>query len=407
MSSRLLSWCESWIIEDASREGSRAERKRDETRRMQNAIESGCYDSDTLQNIIQLLDHECLCCEPSHDPELPITTSGLGTNWTSTILNQLSNRLVQAISPMSHFERELQSRALISALALLHAQDVNAFERSQYDLLFDQFKSRFQDLRMLRPASRDSPFTREKFRQFQSSYLLCSGAEYATCFRRAEPILITSLLRLADLFYVAASTAISVQTVCSLVPMMNLDYMTDTHTCQGSMAGSIPGTMSLLKNALRPLRRRPNGEYQVLFTLQQLTRKTVALHLVAKVKEMCERIDGSGKEIASAALRSSLDLAAAILDQILVALNQHNDFETTICPRSSLWEYCLAICDRGPPAMDTYFYLYGLLDCATQLGRILSYDRIQGKFKSRMMTIIRRSTEESYRWKAVSYRVRN
>jgi hypothetical protein len=142
--------------------------------------------------------------------------------------------------------------------------------------------------------------------------------------------------------------------------------------------------------------------------LQELTRKTVALHLVAKVKEMSERIDENGKAIASAALRSSLDLAAVILDQILVELEKYDHFETTTRPRSSCWEYFRAIlCDRGPPAMDTYFYLYGLLDCATQLSRILSYDRIKDEFKSKMMTIIRKSEEESYRWKAVSYRVRN
>lgn len=57
--------------------------------------------------------------------------------------------------------------------------------------------------------------------------------------------------------------------------------------------------------------------------------------------------------------------------------------------------------------MDTYFYLYGLLDCATQLGRILPYDRVKDEFKNKMMAIIRRSEEESYQWKAVSYRVRN
>lgn len=165
--------------------------------------------------------------------------------------------------------------------------------------------------------------------------------------------------------------------------------------------------MRQIDSALKPLWRCPNEEYQALFILQELTRKTVALHLVAKVKKMSDRIDENGKAIASAALSSSLDLAAAILDQILVELNRHDQFETTIRRRSSFWEYFHVICDRGPPGMDTYLYLYGLLDCATQLGRILPYDRIKDEFKSKMMTIIRKSEEESYRWKAVSYRVRN
>ena len=165
--------------------------------------------------------------------------------------------------------------------------------------------------------------------------------------------------------------------------------------------------MRQIDSALKPLWRRPNEEYQALFILQELTRKTVALHLVAKVKKMSDRIDENGKAIASVALSFSLDLAAAILDQILVELKRHNQFEITIRRRSSFWEYLSMISDRGPPAMDTYFYLYGLLDCATQLGRILPYDRVKGEFKSKMMTIIWRSEEESYQWKAVSYSVRN
>lgn len=165
--------------------------------------------------------------------------------------------------------------------------------------------------------------------------------------------------------------------------------------------------MRQLDSVLQPLWLRPNEEYQALFLLQELTRKTVTLHLVAKVKKMSERIGENGKAIASAALESSMDLAVAILDQILVELKRHNHFETTIRRRSSFGEYFLAIRDRGPPEMDTYFYLYGLLDCATQLGRILPYGRIKDEFKSKMMTIIRRSKEESYRWKAVSYRVRH
>ena len=212
---RLLSWYESWIIEDATSEVSRAEKKRAEAGRLESAIDSGHYDSDTLQAIIQLLDHECLCYEV-HDPR-SAPTIALGKNWTSKFLNKLSDCLVQAISPSSHFERELQSRALISTLALLRAQGVSGFEISQYDRVLDQFKNRSQDLRRLQLTARDGPFTREKFRQFQSSYLLCSGAEYVTYFERVEPVLIRGLLRLADLFYIGASTAILVHTVCSLV----------------------------------------------------------------------------------------------------------------------------------------------------------------------------------------------
>ena len=390
---------ESWIIEDANDESGRAKRKLEEANKLEEEIDRGHHGSDTLQDIIQLLDHECLCYVPIHDSNRP--TRALRTTWTSTILNKLSSCLVQAISPSSHFERELQSRALISALMLLRAQDVDAFQVKQYDLLLNQFKSRFQDLRNLQPVSRDGMFTREKFRQFQSSYLLCSGAEYARYFKRAEPLFITAVSRLTELLYIGASTAVLVHTVRSLVFMVNLLH--NTHTCQGGITGSIPETVRQLDSIFRPLRLSPNQEYKALFLLQELTRKTAALHLVAKVKKMAERTDDKGKANASAALESSMDLAVVILDQILVELNSH--FENTVRRRSSFGEYFLTICNRGPPAMDTYFYVYGLLDCATQLGRILPYNRINDEFKSKMMAIITTSEEESYRWKAVSCRV--
>jgi hypothetical protein len=238
---RPLSWYESWIIEDANGQGRRAERKREEARKLEEAIDSGHFNADTLQEIIQILDHESLCYEPVHEPRSSIShtppTSAFGANWTSAILNKLSKCLVPAINSSSHFERELQCRALISALALLRAQGVNAFEIGQYDRLLNQFKSRFQDLRRLPSATRDGPFTREKFRQFQSSYLLCSGAEYATYFERAEPIFITALLRLTDLFYIGASTAILVHTVCEN-PQMSM--MTSQHSHLAREASPAP-----------------------------------------------------------------------------------------------------------------------------------------------------------------------
>jgi hypothetical protein len=116
---RSLSWYESWIIEGADGEGGRAKRKKDEAKKLEKAIDSRDYNSNTLQEIIQLLDHECLCNPP---------TSVLGINWTFTILNKFSECLVRAIGPSSHFERELQSRVLISTFALFRAQDVNALE---------------------------------------------------------------------------------------------------------------------------------------------------------------------------------------------------------------------------------------------------------------------------------------
>jgi len=91
------------------------------------------------------------------------------------LIRQLSQCLVRSINPASHYERELQSIVVLSALALLRTQGMTALQVDFYDLLLTQFNARFKDLWGV-PDGPES-FSTEVFRKGQSSYFLCLGAQ--------------------------------------------------------------------------------------------------------------------------------------------------------------------------------------------------------------------------------------
>jgi hypothetical protein len=56
-------------------------------------------------------------------------------------------------------------------------------------------------------------FTKAKFRQFQAACLLCSSAERAKFIRRAEPLLVTAISRLAHILFAGVPLAALAATV--------------------------------------------------------------------------------------------------------------------------------------------------------------------------------------------------
>lgn len=115
----------------------------------------------------------------------------------------------------------------------------------------------------------------------------------------------------------------------------------------------------------------------------------------------------AGDGLSERALQCAEDLADIVLRQILVILNQNdnNCFETELHPPSRFRDQICALLNFGPANLGTYHYFYGLLDCASQLGTISGPDRYPAGFGARMRSIISRSTDATFRWKAVSAHV--
>lgn len=161
-------------------------------------------------------------------------------------------------------------------------------------------------------------------------------------------------------------------------------------------------TLRDLDQALRPLWSSPSERYQALFVLQRLTSASVAFNLISNVRNSAGSLNEEQQANVSAVYECSLNLAGVALHKILLELDKHGDYEYNVRPRSTSWDYFLAIIERGPPSMDLFLYIYGLMDCAAKLCSILPYAMLRREFRTRMTKIICRNGEERYRWKAVS-----
>ena len=142
-------------------------------------------------------------------------------------------------------------------------------------------------------------------------------------------------------------------------------------------------------------------KYEALFSFQELTRMVLASHRLASESQ----VSSDSQEVATTPwIQGSIDLANVVLDQIaqILSCDPYSNFEVSTSPPPKLWVDFLVASNQGPPGMSPYFYIRGLLDCAAQLSRIVPFPELPEKMRRRLVLIIRRSTEPSYRWKAVS-----
>lgn len=174
---------------------------------LQQAIDGHQYDWRTFQELTQVLDHEYLriVLVQGSQPNEVLQQRALTRSWTEEVVMQLSSCLIRSIGAGSHLERELQCRGLLSALALLRAQESEALHTDYYEELHRRIQGRFRDLRW--QESSPDRITPETFRKAQCAYLIYAGAEYAKHFRRAQPVLVTGLYRAMDFMFFATQAS--------------------------------------------------------------------------------------------------------------------------------------------------------------------------------------------------------
>lgn len=175
---RPLSWYQSWLIATPERAQVARELLED--------IKGRNYNSQTLEEIILVIDHECLCRVGLINLHGAEESIAIGTLVIGDFAEQLSSCLVQHINPNSHLLRELQCRALLSVLALLHLDGVTAQETDFYTKWQSQINKRFRDLVWL--PGQSTGLSKDTFRRVQCLHLLSLEAAYhARHFIRAEP----------------------------------------------------------------------------------------------------------------------------------------------------------------------------------------------------------------------------
>jgi hypothetical protein len=163
-------------------------------------------------------------------------------------------------------------------------------------------------------------------------------------------------------------------------------------------SAGVPDAIRGLDESLQQLGARPDKHAKVLFALQGLTRRTIALGLHTKVIE--------GREWAVDSKLPQL-VSLWILEDILMVLNE-TDMEKDVSSPAYLVKDFYAAAGRNAPTFNEYHFLYGLLDCSTQLARMLFpgivpelYVEQLDRFQQRMARIIENSKDRSLRWKAV------
>lgn len=152
-------------------------------------IKNNSYTSQTLEQTLLVVDHECLCreLESTNSPaSRDRFQSTIGIAAIGDFADHLSSCLVRYINPPSHIDRELQCRALLSVLALLHLHGVQALQADAHTKWRSQINDRYQDLVWLpREPTGLSP---ETYHKVQCAHLLSvAAAYYAQQFVKAEP----------------------------------------------------------------------------------------------------------------------------------------------------------------------------------------------------------------------------
>lgn len=349
------------------------------------AVKNSNYDSHTLEEILLLIDHECLCLEFESRGSRDIFNSTLKIPLIGEFLDVLSLCLVRYINSSSHIVRELQFRALLSVLALIRLHGVTNQQTDSYTELQQRINRRFQDLVWLPGSPAISP---EAFYKVQCSHLLSLVAAYSQQLVRAEP----------------KSTAV----VAIVMDVMQLGVLAGT-TALGSAIGQVGSVLAELDKSFSRLAESPANQYHDLLELQRVTRIALALDCYSRVDTQCGESHRCGDGLHERALECSKSVAETALRQILRALELTNDkpFEADVHPPSKRHIRTSALFNRGPTKLTEYNYFYGLLDLASQLGNIIGPDRYPDGFIVRMRSIIRKSKEASFRWKALEVVLRH
>ena len=156
-----------------------------------------------------------------------------------------------------------------------------------------------------------------------------------------------------------------------------------------------------LDEIFRPIRDTIDDQFESLFVLQALARIALTVHRFAIVAKSIDESSNDG----SILIRHSCEIAAGVLARIRVIFEspRYRSFELDPPTRPRFEDYLRACINRGPPSLSRYFFLYGLLDCAAQLARILPPFRMEPGFGDRMIRIVGSRREPSFRWKAVSH----
>ncbi|KAL8787533.1 MAG: hypothetical protein Q9213_002191 [Squamulea squamosa] len=324
-----------------------------------------------LSEFHRAVDRECLLrsLNPNANPTL-------STGTIVQITLYLSSPLLQWSDLQSGRFRDIQLRALVAALALLHHSGLTKLTADPYDQLRTNIAARFNEIFDGRRASQTN--LEDRIRKADALYLIRLAAQYFSLIKRAQPLSDAVPIPIMGLVLAGASI---------VSPSLHLLSFSPTNIRQA--AGQYNALNSVFQYAdkvigLIPGRQSP---YLNLPAIQELTRNATTIFATAATRSPQEITVEENK------------VAAGVVQLVQQLLNSH--FQNIPSRRSSAWDWPLARLRRLPPLMDRWYFFFGLLDCVAQLAPHVQ----PGQLSVELLSILRRLMEESeyeeLRWKII------
>ena len=151
-----------------------------------------------LSDLQKSIEQECLlrCIDPRAN-----TTVSTGTIIQTTLY--LSGSLLQWSDPQSGRFRDIQLRALVAAIALLHHIGLTELTAEPHEQLRLNIAARFNDIIDGRRASRST--LEDRMRKADALYLIRLAAQYFSLIKRAQPISDAAPVPILGLVFAGAS----------------------------------------------------------------------------------------------------------------------------------------------------------------------------------------------------------
>ncbi|KAL8668386.1 MAG: hypothetical protein Q9168_006984 [Polycauliona sp. 1 TL-2023] len=305
-----------------------------------------------LSDFLNAIEQECLL--RSIDPNAHATVS---TGTVVQITLYLSGPLLQWSDSQSGRFRDLQLRALIAALALLHHSGLTELTAEPHEQLRLNIAARFNDIIDGRRASHMS--LEDRIRKADALYLIRLVAQYFSLIKRAQPLSDAASIPIIGLVLAGASVAGG-----------QYNGLSSAFRYADQVIGLIPGRKS---------------RYLNLPAIQELTRNAITTFSLVETS--------SNNQVVSEDCQRALEVVQLVQQLLKVHIE---DIPST---KSSVWDWPLARLRRGPPRMDKWYFFYGLLDCLAQVARHIRHGHLSVDLFSMLKKLMEESEYEELRWK--------
>ena len=316
--------------------------------------------SPTLHQLHELhveLNHQCLQQAVATEAgSLQKVTADV--NSVVDIAIALSGTLSHARYPGTFLFQEIQLRALISSLALLHYHGVETLHPELWDKLNRTNISELQR----RIAFQKRATLSEEVRHAPNVYLVQLASQYLSFIRRGDSNIPAVVGPIVKILFGSVSVA-------------------------GGQYGNIQQILDGLTE-LVTLWQRPQTKYRALCTLQEYTRIATSLHR-----------ESSNPANSNDVKKATAMIVTALLEKIGAIV----ECESTPFPPKlgGQWPKTRLLMPFGHPNLDHGYYFLGLLDCTAQLAALTSLQMLPPGVIREMKSLIFNSVHPEYRWKAM------